>query len=888
MRIDQALTRDEALSLAMEAAEMCMEAIKKAVDMHQRSDLKQRCESLLDKVEQIKSTMDLPQALTPSPLNHSQLSLRPATTSNRARVSHIASHARPEPRPSRKLSLTEQLIIFRNSKLHGFKFAPWESVPDRKIFKSVSGTVYMDSPDLQLSEKQLASFAGWSRAEEALPPPSLVVGSRPVTMQSDRPTDLVQDVATDCSVVASLCAAVAREDKGHAKILFKTIYPHDTIREEPVISENGKYLVRLNFNGCYRSVVIDDRLPTSKTHRILHVIDRNNPSLLWPALLEKAYLKARGGYDFPGSNPGTDLWVLLGWIPDQVFLQDEETDVDSLWRSIIQNFRRGDLLVTAGTGAMSRRTERGLGLASKHAYALVDLREDGRQRSILLKNPWCEGNALETSFRDWKATSPPSSGKSVEYENNFDPATHSNAPTRAGTFWVDINEILQHFDSLYLNWNPAIFNYREDIHFTWKCDNVRGPTGSLVCNPQFSVTGARGHDIWLVLSRHFQSRPPKHEENEKILVDINPETSSEMCEFIGLYVFDNDGNRVRTSDNPLKRGPYVDSPQTLLKLEAVQNKLYTVVVCEQGFTAGEHSFSLSAFSSSSLELAEALNEYQIVSSIQSKWNSTTAGGKSEQSTYFNNPQFKLTVQRKAKLALLLETRREGINVNLKLVHSNGTRIFKLARQDIIMDSGEYRPNSASAELQDLEAGAYTVICSTFQAGQEADFILRVDSTAGVELAQLPSELAGRFLIDNLQLVVFSPETEKMAAPITPKKLIKLTAIAKFKPPALYQGSPHGQPKALSPIRMSIELVNGLTRKILAVSGSGEYEDSGMGVRTADVDLFPDMRRYGDVWLVLDRLCAPASKETERYKVELLIDGMHSTDVDIGSWRPWSD
>lgn len=79
--------------------------------------------------------------------------------------------------------------------------------------------------------------------------------------------------------------------------------------------------MRLNFNGTYRRVDIDDRLPVSKTSRFLHVIDRHNPGLLWPALMEKAYLKVRGGYDFPGSNSGTDLWILTGWIPEQLFLQ---------------------------------------------------------------------------------------------------------------------------------------------------------------------------------------------------------------------------------------------------------------------------------------------------------------------------------------------------------------------------------------------------------------------------------------------------------------------------------------------------------------------------------------------------------------------------------------
>ncbi len=87
------------------------------------------------------------------------------------------------------------------------------------------------------------------------------------------------------------------------------------------MSDNGKYMMRLNFNGCFRKVIVDDYLPTLKVPRCLHVIDRNNPGLLWPALVEKACLKVRGGYNCAGSNAGTDLWMLTGWIPEQVFLQ---------------------------------------------------------------------------------------------------------------------------------------------------------------------------------------------------------------------------------------------------------------------------------------------------------------------------------------------------------------------------------------------------------------------------------------------------------------------------------------------------------------------------------------------------------------------------------------
>jgi len=106
-----------------------------------------------------------------------------------------------------------------------------------------------------------------------------------------------------------------------SKLLASTLYPYDKSHKHPRLSPNGKYIFRLNFNGCFRKVTIDDRLPASSTARSLYVIDRLNPKLLWPALIEKAYLKVRGGYDFPGSNSGTDLWIMTGWIPEQEFLQ---------------------------------------------------------------------------------------------------------------------------------------------------------------------------------------------------------------------------------------------------------------------------------------------------------------------------------------------------------------------------------------------------------------------------------------------------------------------------------------------------------------------------------------------------------------------------------------
>lgn len=105
-------------------------------------------------------------------------------------------------------------------------------------------------------------------------------------------------------------------------MLTKRIFPSSTDDEGPELSPNGKYVVKINFNGCWRRVTIDDKLPVSKSDQNLHIVDRNNPGLLWPALLEKAYLKVRGGYDFPGSSSCTDLFAFTGWIPEQIYLQE--------------------------------------------------------------------------------------------------------------------------------------------------------------------------------------------------------------------------------------------------------------------------------------------------------------------------------------------------------------------------------------------------------------------------------------------------------------------------------------------------------------------------------------------------------------------------------------
>lgn len=89
------------------------------------------------------------------------------------------------------------------------------------LFGFVSNS-HRDTADLRLSSSQLEVFDGWKRPEELFSTPNLRFEDGDTelgpTMVSHATVDLVQDITTDCSVVASLCAGTARVQRGHSKV----------------------------------------------------------------------------------------------------------------------------------------------------------------------------------------------------------------------------------------------------------------------------------------------------------------------------------------------------------------------------------------------------------------------------------------------------------------------------------------------------------------------------------------------------------------------------------------------------------------------------------------------------------------------------------------------
>ncbi|CAD6590588.1 MAG: Calpain-like cysteine peptidase [Alectoria sarmentosa] len=793
--------------------------------------------------------------LVASPLGESSEKVR---TSIRGSVKK--ANALKEPLSKRELTTREKIILLEASKLHGSRFPPWTSPPTSSEFEPLAGQLcFIDNVEFPLSAVQLEVFDAWRRPRELLEQSRTTPSWRP-TMLAHGKVDLVQDITTDCSVVASLCAATARSEHGNPDIITRNIYPYDRSLKQLTISTNGKYILRLHFNGCPRSVIIDDRLPVSRTSRVLHVTDRNNPGLLWPALVEKAYLKVRGGYDFPGSNSGTDLWVLTGWIPEQIFLQSDDIARNALWRRTLSAFNYGDVLITLGTGKLTPNEEEGLGLAGEHDYAVINMKELEGQQLFLVKNPWSEGTV-------WKGHV--YRGDAMMENDMAKTSTRDTEPLAPGTFWMGLNDIFQSFESMYLNWNPGLFSHREDIHFQWNLTESSSPEGSFATNPQYEVRSTVGGTVWALLSRHFTSRD---DESDK---DPNLSENGDTVEngFISLYAFDNNGERVFSSDEATVHGPYVDSPNTLLKLELPDWRAYTIVVSGLGLPRSVNTFTLSAFSLDSLSLVEAQDKYIHTVLQNGAWTPFTAGGNASSSSYRTNPQFSLYLAVTSNVAILLGNSSECYPVHVKLVWANGKQIQSIKTRDIVGDSGEYRKGYAFAEIQDVQAGVYTIVCSTFEQGQLGKFTLRVSSMSACVVNRIPAATAGRF-VTKVQAALHAPGSEFLWAPLISHRLNRISISARSR---VEDSRSEKSTKRF----WKLEIHHGHPRseRIVAVSRDDEFLDGQGGVWIGDFGIEPDMCEDGGLWLVLERLECSVPQTAEYVDVEIFSD----CPIKVGDW-----
>ncbi|KAJ3357687.1 hypothetical protein HDU83_004842 [Entophlyctis luteolus] len=118
----------------------------------------------------------------------------------------------------------------------------------------------------------------------------------------------------------------------------------------PMYNASGRYAVKLFWLGCWRKVIVDDRIPVDDLNRPLLVFSPTAQEI-WPVLITKAILKvASASYRYTSlSVPITNnislakmrstcehgdfdvFHCLKGWLPERIKLYDREERINALW-----------------------------------------------------------------------------------------------------------------------------------------------------------------------------------------------------------------------------------------------------------------------------------------------------------------------------------------------------------------------------------------------------------------------------------------------------------------------------------------------------------------------------------------------------------------------------
>lgn len=297
--LKEALNADDLgnTQLAISLYSQSVEAVLKIEDEEIRKKLHKFAMKALDRAEElkgIKKTIEKPIFNKPS----SVLPVNSASCISAGNIKPILEVSGGQ----QSYSAEEKRVLEHTSHINSNTFVPFMEMDLRERF--VYPIPFTDKDGyLVLAPKQKRDFVGWARINEICgDDPRLVAGNN-VDFYSIR-----QTVVSDCSFVASLAVAALYEKNFGKRLITSIIYPRNS-KNEPIYNESGKYSIRLHVNGVPRKVVIDDYLPVGKYNQLLCSYSSNRNEF-WVSLLEKAYMKLMGGYDFPGSNSVQYFYLL--------------------------------------------------------------------------------------------------------------------------------------------------------------------------------------------------------------------------------------------------------------------------------------------------------------------------------------------------------------------------------------------------------------------------------------------------------------------------------------------------------------------------------------------------------------------------------------------------
>jgi calpain len=254
--------------------------------------------------------------------------------------------------------------------------------------------------------------------------------------------------------------------------------------------------------GNWVDVVIDDRLPTYKQSKKLVLMHSNENNEFWPALLEKAYAKFYGSYEFlRGGNTSEAQEDFTGGVAEIFYLKNNIPS--NFYRILEKSFEKNSLIccsMDAKEDEVEELTPQGL--VKGHAYSITKIKfanikmpkSSGKIELIRLRNPWgneveWKGNFSDTS-RAWQFI-PKAEKESLDLKIEPD-----------GEFWMSYRDFLEHFHTVeicnllkcFTHTTEFEFEEKRNWHFRksegeWKIGLNAGGCGkfqeSFYTNPKF-------------------------------------------------------------------------------------------------------------------------------------------------------------------------------------------------------------------------------------------------------------------------------------------------------------------------------------------------------------------------------------------------------------------
>ncbi len=639
--------REEAINEYLAAAEMYLGAIPLAEKASSSiaSVMKSRLASALDRVEVLKNPTRRPTKVA-------------------------ASNAGKSSKGSSLLSKEEITVLKQSSLIASGLFLPFSEEEAQLLSRQVAAQKaqhkraqpYRDPDgDLQLSSKQQKRFHRWAR-------PSEIVKQRhqfgvkqhpPVMIANISPYTIRQQYVTDCSFIASLCICALFEKRFRKRLITSIIYPQDE-NGIPVYNPAGKYIVKLWLNGVARSVTVDDRLPVDKHSNLLcsQTTGSHKRLELFCTIIEKAYMKLCGGYDFPGSNSGVDLFSLTGWIPERIFfpsrkrpngkIKDFETPPDRAWERLYSANSFGDCLITVSTTRdLTEEQAESLGLVTGHAYAVLDVFQSRNGlKMLMLKNPWAHkgwtGKYSPHDKLSWRDSD-------LRRELGYDPV--EAAKRDDGVFWICWDDILRYFRNLQLSWNPKLFSFRMTTHGFWsKNQGPKFDTFNIGENPQYIMVlsdkaVANKSSIWVLISRH---------------VSKQEQEGAEVTDFLTVHLMRNSAKLERIwypqGKNTIINGCYTNNPHMLLRYDvAGPDDKHISLVLSQHEKSRDLAYTLSCYCTEPFTLVKPPEMLSCSIDLRTEWNSHSAGGAVGSRGFYTNPMYAIKISKKTTMQIRCTT-----------------------------------------------------------------------------------------------------------------------------------------------------------------------------------------------------------------------------------------